>query len=114
MAYDDYHVIVYRILAYLYACLKAGDKPNLEYLTYKTDAFPIGKDYWDYIMLELIQSNYIKGAVIVPILGNNIKSVKITNELSITPLGIEYLQDNSMMKKAFTFLKSIKEIVPGL
>lgn len=114
MAKDDYYVIVYRILAYLYACLKVGEKPNLEYLSYGTETFPIGKDYWEYIMLELIQSNYIKGAVVVPILGNNIKSVKITNELSITPLGIEYLQDNSTMKKALTFLKTLKETVPGI
>lgn len=28
MAKDDYHVIVYQILAYLYQCLKKGEQVN--------------------------------------------------------------------------------------
>ena len=32
MAQNDYFVIVYRILKYLYDCLKKGEKPEVEYL----------------------------------------------------------------------------------
>ena len=32
MVKDDYHVIVYKILAYLYSCLKKGENPEKEYL----------------------------------------------------------------------------------
>lgn len=32
----------------------------------------------------------------------------------ITPKGIEYLQDNNMMKKAANFLKGVKDMTPGL
>ena len=34
MAKDDYHVIVYQILAYLYAQLKAGEDPDEAMLSY--------------------------------------------------------------------------------
>ncbi len=114
MAKDDYHVIAYRILAYLYACLKEGRRPSLEYLTYSSDDFPVGKDYWYYILAHLCSEGYIEGVTLIPILGQSSKSVKLTQNLTITPMGIEYLQNNSAMKRALDFLKSLKEIIPGV
>ena len=35
MAKDDFHVIAYRILDYLYECMKKGESPEVEYLTKK-------------------------------------------------------------------------------
>ena len=35
MARDDYHVIVYQILAYLYTQLKAGEPVNGDYMLYQ-------------------------------------------------------------------------------
>ncbi|MCC8192152.1 MAG: YjcQ family protein [Ruminococcus sp.] len=40
-------------------------------------------------------------------------SVKLDN-IAITPSGIEFLQNNSTMAKAKNFLKTLKEIIPGL
>lgn len=34
--------------------------------------------------------------------------------MSITLAGVEYLQENSMMKKVHEALKNIKDIVPGI
>jgi hypothetical protein len=51
MAKDDYHVIACTILAYLYACLKAGELPNLEYLRSDTALFPVNESYWSYIRI---------------------------------------------------------------
>lgn len=114
MAKDDYHVIVYRILIYLYACLKQGQRPNLDYLKYDTDDFPIGKDYWHYILENLYNSGYIDGVILIPILGQMNKTAKITENISITPKGIEYIKENSTMQKAKQFLKELKEIIPGM
>lgn len=36
MAQNDYFVIVYRVLKYLYDCLKKGEKPEVEYLVAST------------------------------------------------------------------------------
>lgn len=112
MAKDDYHVIVYRILAYLYKCLKSGHRPSLDYLQYDTDDFPIGKSYWNYILIHLLEGGYIEGITLIPMLGDEEKVVRLTSNVRITPLGIEYLSENSTMNKAKEFLKGLKEIIP--
>ena len=99
MSKDDYFVIICRVLAYLYECLKRGEEPS--------------QKYWTYIMKNLQLSGYIDGVVIVSIAGAA-KSVKLTENLEITPSGIEYLQNNSTIEKAKQFLKTMKEICPGL
>ena len=114
MAKNDYFVIAYRIMAYLYDCLKSGEPVSLEYLTYNTDDFPVGRDYWHYILIQLCKSGYIEGATFIPVLGNEVVGVKLSPRLRITPKGIEYLQENSAMQKAKAFLKELKEFIPGL
>lgn len=114
LAKNDYFVIAYRILAYLYACLKSGEQVSLEYLTYNTDDFPIGKDYWHYIFRHLYEDGYIEGVSLFPILGSDFKGVKLSPWARITPKGIEYFQDNSTFQKAKSFLKELKEFIPGM
>ena len=114
MSKNDYHVLAYRLLSYLYACLKDGMQPDMEYLQYNTKDFPIGEEYWYYLLCNLLASGYIRGAEIVQMPRITQPRVKVTTVLQITPEGIEYLAENSMMKKAVSFLRSIKESVPGL
>ncbi len=112
MAKDDYFVIVYRILAYLYTQLKGG---NL------IDPAMLGADgplckgiperYWCYILGNMQSQGYIRGVTIQKAWGGA-TFVTVTRECEITPLGIEYLTENSNMKKAVAFLKDFKEIVP--
>ena len=110
MAKNDYFVIVCRILAYLYACLKSGVEPAQSELT--PERFNIEPKYWLYIIENLQKQGYISGVYIDRLLGG-MPSVKM-DDIAITPEGIEYLQSNSMIEKAKDFLKTIKEIVPGL
>ncbi|MFA9376240.1 MAG: YjcQ family protein [Lachnotalea sp.] len=114
MAKDDYYVIAYRILAYLYSCLKKGERVDINYIQSETDEFPIGRGYWEYIMRHLFEDGYIEGVMLVPICGKDAPGVKLTNGVMITPLGIEFLQNNSAMSKAKDFLKTLKETIPGL
>lgn len=114
MSKNDYHVLAYRLLSYLYACLKDGVQPDMEYLQYNTKDFPIGEDYWYYVLRNLLEEGYIRGAVVVHLPQVPQPRVKVTAALRITPAGIEYLLENTMMKKAMSFLRSIKESVPGL
>ena len=64
MAQNDYFVIVYRVLKYLYDCLKKGEKPEAEYLVAST--YNIPENYWIYILLSLINEEYIKGIRVDP------------------------------------------------
>ncbi len=64
MAKDDYFVLIYKILAYLYQALKSGENPDFEYLCYDTKAFPICESYWNYIFEMLLRDEYISGIVL--------------------------------------------------
>lgn len=110
MAKDDYFVIVYQILTYLYECFKQGERPDIS--LFGPDALGINNGYWSNIMDSLLSEGYIKGIAVIPHMGGSF-GIKIL-ELRITQKGIEFLQDNSKMSKAKDFLKTVKEIVPGL
>lgn len=110
MAKDDYYVITCRILAYLYACLKSDMEPDKNELL--PERFDIVPKYWLYIIETLQTHGYISGVYIGQLLGG-MPSVKL-DAVTITPAGIEYLQSNSTIEKAKDFLKTIKEITPGL
>jgi len=110
MAKDDYFVLAYRILAYLYEYFKAGENPDLDMIG--PDALGIPCGYWVNLMESLSSEGYIKG-VSFPTAVGVIGGVKVA-DLKITQKGIEFLQDNSKIAQAKAFLKSIKETVPGL
>ena len=105
MAKDDYFVLAYRILSYLYACFKAGERPDMDCISADVLHIPVG--YWFNIMRSLTEEGYIVGLVFPASIGSAV-SVKVI-DLRITQKGIEFLQENSMMKKAAAFLKTIKD-----
>lgn len=108
IAQNDYFVIVYRVLKYLYDCLKKGEKPEVEYLA--TSTYSIPENYWAYILLSLINEEYVKGIVV-----NHTKDGVIfggLQEAVITPKGIEYLFENSLIEKAKRTLKEVKDMIP--
>lgn len=46
MAKDDYHVVVYQILAYLYVQLKAGEEIDTNILRANSNYLNINSIYW--------------------------------------------------------------------
>ncbi len=107
MAQDDMHVVMYRILAYLYACMKEGTKP--ERRKYDAEHMEINKPYWSSIMAEMARRNLVAGITATTTADGDfihIGNVRITME------GVEFLMENSMMAKAKTFLMDIKAAVP--
>ncbi len=111
MAKDDYHVIVYQILAYLYTQLKSGEEVDGNLLKHDSQYLGINERYWLYIIENMLNSKLIVGPTITKAWGGEIL-VSNLEEAKITPLGIEYLCDNSFMEKAKRLLKDVKAIVP--
>lgn len=111
MAKDDYFVIVYKILAYLYARLKKGEPVEAEMLMYDGGLFQINREYWVYIIDNILEQGYIKGLHNVRA-GNGYYIKEQLSNCSITPKGIDYLCENSLLEKAKQFLKDVKEITP--
>ncbi len=114
MARDDYFVIAYRILAYLYACLKEGKPADISRLNEDSEELNISCRYWEYIFRHLYGDGYIEGVSLLTVAGQQTPAVKIERSIMITPKGIEYLQENSTMAKAKKFLKDFKDITPCL
>lgn len=114
MARNDYFVIAYWILAYLYACLKEGKPADISRLNEDSEDLNIAYGYWEYIFRHLYESGYIEGVSLLPVTGQQMPAVRIERCIMITPKGIEYLQENSAMAKAKRFLKELKNATPGL
>lgn len=110
MAKNDYFVIVFRILTYLYQCFMAGEDADVD--MFGPDAMRINSGYWCNAMESMSNEGYVTGVVMAPRLGS-VQGMKLVN-LKITQKGIDYLQENSKMKKVADFLKSAKEIIPGI
>ncbi len=111
MAKNDYHVVVYRVLTYLYDCLKRGDDPDPGKLASIARLAEVGDRYWHYILRSLMDYGFVKGATRVDIDGTYERVLGL-ERAEITPVGIEYLTENSFMAKVGKFLKDTKDMVP--
>lgn len=109
MAKDDYFVIVYQILKYLYDCLKKGQPVEIENMT--PEALGIPESYCDYIYINLMNQGFVDGVKMLPAFGGNSLDIK---KIEITPLGIAYLFENNFPSKIKNTLKDIKDMLPGL
>jgi hypothetical protein len=96
MAHDDYHAIVYRVLAYLYECFKAGKKPTIARAEVLAEVGNRG--YWQGVVKMMYENGYIDGI--------SLTRYKSGGEpwydagVGITEKGITYLAENALMKKA--------------
>ena len=110
MAKDDYFVIVYRLLKYLYDCLKKSVKPDMNAID--ADFFGIDSKYWTYIIRNLHNDGYVEGVALFKAAGMESEGVKIRPHFGITPKGILYLEENSVFQKVKDIVKDIADIVP--
>ena len=112
MAHDDMHVIIYKVLSYLYSCLKKGERPDRHMLSSAGALFGgVPEAYWTAIWMEMSDRGLVKGVGRMPY--DNIMSVIVENP-RITLDGVEFLQENSMMRKARDLLRDAKSVLPFL
>ena len=109
MASDDMHVVMYKILSYLYKCMKEGVRPDRE--RFSAQALGINEAYWQNIVAELAFRKYIAG---VTATRSDIGDSVYISAPRVTMEGVEFLMENSMMAKARQFLIDVKATVPGL
>ena len=114
MAKDDYDVVVYKILIYLYACLKGKIVFNKE-VFYKT----IGKEHINEAYLYKIykmmsDEELIENLTFAKAWGNDFMLISEEEEMQITVKGIHYLKDNSKMKEVGKYLLETADIIAKL
>ena len=109
MPSNDYYVIAYKLLKYLYDSLKNGKPPDMG--TVCAEFFGINEEYWQYILRTLYDEGYIAGIYMNSSVERKPYATRL-NEIEITPKGIQYLNENSMFQKIKGAVKDIADILP--
>lgn len=110
MGANDMHVVMYKILAYLYDCMKRGIEPQQSAIAADSPMIgPIPYRYWCSIMSQLVNRGLIEGVSVAWY--DNEQSVIVANP-TVTLEGVEFMQENSMMRKALDFIKEAKSTLP--
>ncbi len=100
---------VYKILT---ALEKAMDYPEFDIMQIGPETLGVSKERWSRYLEMMADVGYIKGVSIKrDILGElciDARNVRITLK------GLEYLQENTVMRKIYNAAKGITEVIPGL
>jgi hypothetical protein len=102
---DDFKTI-YIILKVLRDAMDTGLDPK----DISAEALGISEKRRDSLLIMMQKSGYIDGLKEFHAIG--MQGIRC-EDVSITIKGLEYLEENSMMKKAYRTLKGIKDIIPG-
>jgi hypothetical protein len=101
--------LIYQILTLLDKYL---DHEDPEWSKLSAEHFKVTEKRFAHIMLMLCEAGCIDGIESIH-LGGNDYDFKLTSP-HITLRGLEYFEENTMMKKACRLLKGVKEIAPRL
>lgn len=114
MAKDDYFVIVAKILTFLYRKLKGKDNRGvLDYIRPGTDEFPIESGYMEYIVSHMYEAELIERVYCMTNASGEVISIELTEDSRITPEGITYLNENSMIRKTLKAVPALAAIIAG-
>ena len=106
MASNDMEVIMYKILKYLYECMKNDKEPKLEEFAWDSKIMNVPKNYWLEVIAVLTEKEFIKGFFVMC---NKTKDTELHVQTDppykITYEGVCFLDENSGMKKAKEFCK---------
>ena len=107
MAQNDMYVVMYKILCYLYDCMKRDVEPDEGVFSYS--ALGIPERYWSDIMQELFSNGFVTGVMVV----SYGSSCSITmSRPRVTMEGVAFMQENTMMARARKFLVDTKSALP--
>lgn len=107
----DNFTIIYKILKTLE---QAMDYDEFDVNKISHTRMNISYQRWEKIMIMLAKSGYIDGIVYDQCSGDYCAHIEEPIMPVITLKGLEYLSDNTLMKKTANIIKGIKDVVPGL
>lgn len=103
----DNFKVIYRILRYLEKAMDY-DEPDMDQIS--ASALGLTDKRWASLMEMLASKGYVNGVSVKYSIGGDIL-VSMSNP-RITLEGLEYLQENSMMRKVAGLAKGIADIIP--
>lgn len=110
MAKDDYDYIVFKILTYLYTCLKRQNSFNTEVFRDMVITKKVHEDYMIDILRMMDAEGLIEGITFIKAWGNEYVISSNLSDLRITSQGVRYVLNNDKMKQIKT---AILEGMPG-
>ena len=99
---------MYRILKTL---LKYAGRQDFTNELISAKKLGVSYEEWSYIMILLQKSGYIEGVVYTQTLSQRFPEIVDIDRVEITLSGIEYVEENSTMKKVGEMLKEVGEIL---
>ncbi len=107
----DNFTVIYKILK---ALEKAMDYDEFDIAMISCERLNISHQRWEQILIMLAKAGYIEGVVFDQCAGDYSPKLEKPIRPVITLKGLEYLSENTLMKKAANIVRGIKETVPGL
>ena len=105
----DNFKIIYKILKYLEGCMGQAE---IDTTPLTAEALHTEQERLDEIIGMLLENGYIDGAKAKSYINSRTPIILNLNRAKITLKGLEYLEENSMMKKAAKLITGIIEIMP--
>ena len=102
---------IYKILCVLDR--RKGDE-TFDDAAISADTLKIAYADWEQLLIELQRNGYVDGVVYTQKMSDKFPHIVEPVYPRITLKGMEYLSENSFIKKAAAALRGIKEIVPGM
>lgn len=104
----EYFSIIYKILK---AIEKSMDAAEFDRDSISPEYLHISRTRWEIIMAELVNNGFVSGVYVVPVAGRETPGIKVGRP-ALTIKGAEYLEENTMMKKAYNLAKKVHDIMP--
>ena len=99
MSKSDYNYIVFRVLIYLYACLKRQEVFNEAVFKAKIITPDVPEEYFTDVLRMMQGEELIEGATFTKAWGHTYIMSSSLSDLSITAEGVRYVLNNDIMKK---------------
>ena len=99
---------MYRILKTL---LKYAGRQDFTNELISAKKLGVSYEEWSYIMILLQKSGYVEGVIYTQNLSQRFPEIVDIDRVGITLAGIEYVEENSTMKKIGEMLKEVGEIL---
>lgn len=100
---------IYRILSTLERSMDV-DEPDWECIS--AQRLGVTETRWRHLMQSLLEAGYLAGIKAISTKAGGLEIVLI--EPRITLNGLEYLEENSFMQKAYRLAKGIKDVTSGI
>lgn len=107
----DNFKVIYKILKYLD---RNNGNEDYDINMISAETFGVPEPKWEQIIIELKRNDYIDGVVYSQNLDDKFPHIAHPITPRITLKGIEYLSENTIVKKAGNFVKGIKDTIPGM